>query len=163
MQPTSFFVVIFILTIEGLISSVSASCFASAQNGTIGFFSKAPLAHGYTHLSPSECANECDSMNTCQAWLFIVNANECQFYRSAPVAQAKSAGFILGSCDTTGTRAAESASKVPLAALSSSVATGSQTTQSSPSNVRPSRLLTRVCLWRFISNRESRSQDIQPT
>ncbi|KAJ6036598.1 hypothetical protein N7540_000877 [Penicillium herquei] len=138
MHPTSFLVVTFILAIKGLIPSVSASCFASAQNGTIGLFSKAPLAHGYTHLSPSECANECDSISTCQAWLFIVNANECQLYRSAPVAQAKSAGFIMGSCDTGGTRAAESASKVPLPASSYSVIPGSQTAQSSSFDVRPS-------------------------
>lgn len=143
MQPTSVLVFTFLLALQGFISSVSASCFASAQSETIGFFSKAPLAHGYTHLSPSECANECDSMSICHAWLFIVNANECQLYRSAPVAQAKSAGFIVGSCDTTGTRAAESASKVPLPAFSS-VSHGSQTAQSFPSNVRPSRLLIRV-------------------
>lgn len=162
MQPTSVLIFTFLLAIEGLISSVSASCFPSAQNETIGFFSKAPLAYGYTHLSPSECANECDSMSTCQAWLFIVNAKECQFYRSAPVAQAKSAGFIMGSCDTNGTRATESTSKVPLPAFSSSMVPGSQTAQSSPSNVRPSRLLTRVYFWRFLPNRQSRSQDIQP-
>jgi hypothetical protein len=80
-------------------------------------------------------------MSACQAWLFIVNAKECQLYRSAPVAQAKSAGFIMGSCDTDGTRAIELASKVPLLA-SASVIPGSQTAQSSPSNVRPSHLLT---------------------
>lgn len=141
MRPTSVLAFAFLLAIEGLIPSVSASCFPSAQNETIGFFSKAPLAHGYTHLSPSECATECDSMSTCQAWLFIINAKESQFYRSPPVAQAKSAGFILGSCDTTGT---ESASKVPLPALSSSVVPGSQAAQSFPSNVRHPCPLTQV-------------------
>jgi hypothetical protein len=80
-------------------------------------------------------------MSTCQAWLFIVNAKECQLYRSAPVAQAKSAGFIMGSCDTDGTQATELASKVPLLA-SSSVIPASQAAQSSPSTVRPSHLLT---------------------
>lgn len=141
MRPISILSFTFLLAIAGLIPSVSASCFPSAQNETIGFFCKAPLAHGYTHLSPSECAIECDSMGTCQAWLFIVNAKECQFYRSPPVAQAKSAGFILGSCDTTGT---ESASKVPLPALSSSVVPGSQTARSFLSNVRHPCPLTQV-------------------
>ncbi|OQE05510.1 hypothetical protein PENVUL_c024G04765 [Penicillium vulpinum] len=136
MQSTSILLLTFLLAIEGLFSSlVSASCFPSAQNETIGFFSKAPLAYGYTHLSPSECANECDSMSTCQAWLFVVNANECQFYRSAPVAQAKSAGFIMGSCDRNGTRGTKSTSKVFLPA-SSSVVPGSQTAQSSLSNIQ---------------------------
>lgn len=134
----------FLLVIEGLIPSVSASCFPSAQNETIGFFSKAPLAHGYTHLSLSECAIECDSMSTCQAWLFIVNAKECQFYRSPPVAHVKSAGFILGSCDTTGT---ESASKVSFSALSSAVVPGSQTAQSFLSNIRHPCPLTQVYFW----------------
>lgn len=143
MRPTSILAFSLLLAIEGLVSSVSASCFPSAQNETIGFFSKAPLAHGYTHLSPSECATECDSMSNCQAWLFIVNAQECQFYRSPPVAQATSPGFILGSCDTTGIR---SASRVPLSCSSFSAVPGSQTAQSSPSNVRPLRLLRRVSL-----------------
>lgn len=145
MQSTSILVFAVLLAIEGFIPSVSASCFPSAQNETIGFFSKAPLAHGYTHLSPSECANECDSMSTCQAWLFIINAKECQLYRSAPVAQAKSAGFIMGTCDTDSTRAVELVSKVPFL-TSSSVIPGSQTTKSSPSNVRPFYLLMWACL-----------------
>jgi hypothetical protein len=87
MQPSSILVFTYVF----------ASSFLGARNKTIGFFSEAPLTHKYTHLSPSECANECDSINTCQAWLFIVNAKKCQLYRSAPVAQAKSAGFIMGS------------------------------------------------------------------
>ncbi|PYI33809.1 hypothetical protein BP00DRAFT_468612 [Aspergillus indologenus CBS 114.80] len=77
---------------------VSASCLNSAQHGQIGFFSKAPLAFGYTHPSPSECAIECESLSTCQAWLFTVNGKECQLYGSGPVAQAQNAGFILGLC-----------------------------------------------------------------
>lgn len=162
MQPTSILVFTFLLAIEVFISSVSASCSPSAQHETIGFFSKAPLAHGYTHLSPSECANECDSMSTCQSWLFVVNAKECQLYGSAPVAQAKSAGFILGLCDINGTRVTASTSKVAPPASSSSMVPGSQTARSSPSNVRPSRLLTRVYLWGFLPNRQSRSQDIHP-
>ncbi|PYI15999.1 hypothetical protein BO99DRAFT_466794 [Aspergillus violaceofuscus CBS 115571] len=78
--------------------AVSASCLNSAQHGKIGFFSKAPLAFGYTHPSPSECAIECESLSTCQAWLFTVNGKECQLYGSDPVAQAENAGFILGLC-----------------------------------------------------------------
>jgi len=159
MQSISILVFTFLLVIEGLFSSVSASCFPSAQNQTIGFFSSAPLAYGYTHLSPSECANECDSLSTCQAWLFVVNANECQFYRAAPVSQAKSPGFILGSCDTNSTRLNASTSKAPQPTSSSSVVHGSHTAQSSSSKVRPSLLLPQICLGGFNPNRQSRFQD----
>ncbi|KAF3394385.1 hypothetical protein F1880_004725 [Penicillium rolfsii] len=159
MRPTSSLGFTILLAIARLITSVSASCFPSAKNETIGFFSKAPLAHGYTHLSPSECATECNDMSACQAWLFVVNAKECQFYRSPPVAQAKSAGFILGSCDTTSD---ELASKVPLLGSSSSVVPGSQTAQPSLSKVRTTQLWTRVSLEAFLPSNRSRSQEMQP-
>ncbi|RAK81859.1 uncharacterized protein BO72DRAFT_524260 [Aspergillus fijiensis CBS 313.89] len=107
--------------------AVSASCLNSALHGKIGFFSKAPLAFGYTHPSPSECAIECESLSTCQAWLFTVNGKECQLYGSGPVAQAENAGFILGLCGeehaNTPTVSGPSASRAIVSASHSSVPT----------------------------------------
>jgi hypothetical protein len=89
-------------------------------------------------------------VSTCQAWLFVVNANECQLYRSAPVSQAKSPGFIMGSCNAnniqSSTQLSTSTLKASLPTSSSSVVPASHTAESSSSKVRPSRLLTRLYL-----------------
>lgn len=131
MLSISIFISLILFATTGVISCVSASCFPTAQDESIGFFSKAPLAYGMTHLSPSECAEECHTTKSCAAWLYIVYANECQFYRAQPVAKAKSAGFILGSCDTTSHLPSQSVSKAPSLPSSSSVIMSTETGQSS--------------------------------
>ncbi|KAF3400194.1 hypothetical protein F1880_007967 [Penicillium rolfsii] len=125
-----YFSLIFLAT-TGLFSLGSASCFPTAQNESIGFFSKAPLAYGITNLSPSECAEECHKTKYCAAWLYIIHVNECQFYRAQPVAKAKSAGFILGSCDTTSHQPSQSVSRVPSLSSSSSIIMSTETGKSS--------------------------------
>ncbi|OJJ42118.1 hypothetical protein ASPZODRAFT_20764 [Penicilliopsis zonata CBS 506.65] len=88
-----------LLLLASLAPLVAATdCWSSSYNNTIAYFSKAPIAFKYSVSGPAACAAWCQSIDSCQAWVYLPRPGQCDLHRGAPLDTASNTGFVYGTC-----------------------------------------------------------------
>lgn len=111
-------IVFFLASLAGTTAaSASSQCTDSVWNQTIAFYSSGPITFGSNFTDFTACASKCETLDTCESWLFSAGGGRCDLFANSPVATTHNPNFVYGGCKnkiTSSLISPASSSSIPL-------------------------------------------------